>query len=258
MISGTYVYCLLVNARKPRVPRGLRGLPHSGPVRLLGVAAARWLVVADVPLERYGDAALAEGLADLDWVARAAVAHERVVETFLSAQAILPMKLFTIFASDDRACDHLLERRAQIDAVIARVASREEWGIRVVLGRVPAGKPSPVSRKRSDTGAPSGAHYLQRKKDNRDELTSRARRARAAATEVFDALARHASEARKRPATEMPATGGPLVLDAAFLVPRTRSARLKTAAARHARALAPEGFDISLTGPWPPYSFMQD
>jgi hypothetical protein len=40
-----------------------------------------FLVVADAPLARYGDDAIQRGLSDLDWVSRAAVAHEGVVES---------------------------------------------------------------------------------------------------------------------------------------------------------------------------------
>jgi hypothetical protein len=52
--------------------------------------------------------------------------------------------------------------------------------------------------------------------------------------------------------------GGTLLLDAAFLVPRTRGRRFETTVGRQARKLEPKGYLISLSGPWPPYSFMQD
>src|SRR5262245_30528294 len=97
MITATYVYCLVANPVRPRVRRGLKGLAHSGDVRVLPLGRRLWLVVADVPHARYGEAALQRGLADLEWVSQAAVAHETVVESFLSADAVLPMKLFTIF-----------------------------------------------------------------------------------------------------------------------------------------------------------------
>ena len=49
-----------------------------------------------------------------------------------------------------------------------------------------------------------------------------------------------------------------LLLDAAFLVPRSRTASFRGSAAKEARTLAPHGYTVTLTGPWPPYSFVQD
>ena len=254
--TATYFYGVVANRSKPRVPRTAAGVPRSGPVRVLELDGGLWLIVADVPLDRYGEAALAEGLTNLAWVSQAAVAHEAVAEAFLQSDAVLPAKLFTIFASDDRALLHVASQRAAIELLVTRVARKEEWGIRVALGRRPMLSASVSGARRG--AAPTGASYLQRKKAQRDDARTRAQRAHAVASGLFDELARHASEARRRPATDLAANGGPLVLDAAFLVARTDAPRLRAAAAQQARALTSEGFDVALSGPWPPYSFMQD
>lgn len=256
MTTATYFYGVVANRTQPRVPRGIGGVPHSGPVRLLEVEGNLWLVVADVPLDHYGEAQLAVRLSDLEWVSKAAVGHEAVAEAFLPADAVLPAKLFTIFASDDRAILHAASQRDALEALVARVARKEEWGVRVALSSRQMLSAS-VSGAARGTAA-TGANYLLRKKAQRDDARTRAQRAHAVAADLFDDLARHATEARRRPATELAANGGPLVLDAAFLVARGQVARLRAAAAQQARALTPEGFDVALTGPWPPYSFMQD
>ena len=86
----------------------------------------RYIAVADAPLDKYGEAGLAHVLSDLDQVSRAALAHEAVVESFTSATAVLPMKLFTIFASDARALGHVRARRRRIGGIVERVARRQE------------------------------------------------------------------------------------------------------------------------------------
>ncbi len=267
--TGTYVYCLIASPRRPVRRRVSSGLPGAGPVRLLPVDTApssrtaarrgpaglgRWLVVADAPLARYGEAALNQNMANLDWVSRAAVAHEAVIEGFRSAQAVLPMKLFTIFTSDARAVEHIVAERDQINRLIARVAQREEWGVRVVLDRATAvsGGDSP---KRA--GGPTGVAYLARKKAARDATAELERRAKKVVRDVYGALGNQSDEAKRRVASEMPASGGPLLLDAAFLVPRGRAAKFRSAVGRQARTLGPHGYRISLSGPWPPYSFLQ-
>ncbi len=255
--SAVYVYCVVDHRTRPRVPVALRGIPYGGKVRVLPITARRSLVVSSVPLARYGEAALKTKLADLESVSRVALAHARVVEAFLSADAVLPMKLFTMFATDERAVAHMTMTAAELDLLAGRVARRHEWGVRLAMTKVPA-----AAAKQTAHGAVArarnGADYLLRKKAVKDEAARRTRQAKAVAAELFESLSAHATDARRRAAAELSATGGPLLLDAALLVPRSASARLKAAAARQARALSAQGYSVALTGPWPPYSFMRD
>jgi hypothetical protein len=257
--NATYVYCLVAAARRPALDRVPRGLAGTARVRLLDVDRRLWLVVADAPLTRYGAEAINARLSDLDWVAKTAVDHEAVVEAFIGGTAVLPMKLFTIFSSDARAIDHVARDRRRVDAVLKRVSNRVEWGARVVFDRVRApagsgGRSKATSRPRPATGAA----YLTSKKAQRDAGTALASRARRVVAGLYDRLSARADRARKRPARELPVQGGPLLLDAAFLVPRTRASAFCAAAVREARALERDGYRLTVSGPWPPYSFIQD
>ena len=282
MANGTYVYCLIASARRPALNGIPRGLPRTGPVRLLDVDRGLTIAVADAPLSRYGERAIERGLSDLDWVSRAAVAHEAVIESFIDATAVLPMKLFTIFTSDARALDHVRADEARIRALVKRVANQHEWSVRIVLDRsaVDQGRRTgdqgrrtgdqgrragdqgrrtgDQGRRTGDQGPMAGLSYLARKKARRDAATELRERARETVAEVYDRLAARARLARRRSATELPMADGPLLLDGAFLVPRSRTAAFRAFAAREARALARRGYGLTLTGPWPPYSFVQD
>jgi hypothetical protein len=257
----TYVYCLVADKKRPsaRRPKGPRGL---GPVRLLPVGdRPLWLVVADAPGKWYNEEAINGGLRDLDFVSRAAVAHEAVVESFMGSSAVLPMKLFTIFTSDGRALEYIAAQRSQIAAVLERVSGHDEWGVRVALGRAAATAPAASGSSRTakrGSAAKAGASYLQRKKAERDATAELAARASGVVADLYDRLAAVASAARRRAAAEVPAQGGPLLLDAAFLVPRSRAKRFSAVARSQAKLLSPQGYGVALSGPWPPYSFVQD
>jgi hypothetical protein len=106
-------------------------MPAGGPVRALEVEKGLWLIVSTVPARDYGEAALARGLQNMDWVGRQAMAHEAVIERFLTARAVLPMQLFTMFTSDERAVEHIASSRSRIVKVLARVERRVEWGVRL-------------------------------------------------------------------------------------------------------------------------------
>jgi hypothetical protein len=262
--SGSYVYCLVAAGSRPVLRRRLPGLPGTGPVRLLDAGRGLWLVVADAPLDRYGEDAINRKLSDIDWVSRAAMAHEAVVESFIGERAVLPMKLFTIFTSDDRALGHVRGDRPRVDALISRVANRLEWGVRVTLDRARVA-PSPTAatgRRRSPARArgavQDGASYLSQKKAMRDAVLELAGRAAETVAGLYDRLADRSDSAKRRTAGELPAEGAPLLLDAAFLVPRARAASFRALMTREARALARTGYRVALSGPWPPYTFVKD
>lgn len=263
------MYCLVASERRPSLSHVPGGLAGTGAVRLLDASgpasasarrrrgqATQWLVVANAPLDRFGEAAINARLSDLDWVARAAVAHEGVVEAFTGAPAVLPMKLFTIFTSDDRALDHVRSDAPRIDALLRRVARHHEWGVRIMLD--PASIRTPARRSAAASKVESGRGFLSRKKSQRDDAVERARRARQTVAAVYDRLAARATLARRRMASQLPVRGGPLLLDAAFLVKAASSSRFRGLAARESKALAPNGYRLTLTGPWPPYSFVQE
>ena len=219
-----------------------------------------YLAVADAPLSRYSEDAINRGLADLEWVSRAAVAHEAVIESFIDETAVLPMKLFTIFTNDDRALEHIASQRARIATLVKRVANHQEWGVRLVLDRTAAERASASSRSRraATPAVASGLAYLTRKKAQRDAAVELASDAREIVAGLYDRLEARSRLAKRRPASELPIKGGPLLMDAAFLVPRNRVASFKALAAREARALSRRGYAVTVSGPWPPYTFVQD
>jgi hypothetical protein len=226
------------------------------------------LIVASVPADEYGEAALARGLQDIDWVGRGAMAHEAVVEWFLPARAVVPMQLFTLFTSDDRAVQHVEHQRKDIQALLRRIEGRLEWGVRLTfdaqavrdaLESAGGARRGQGTRRVVGTGAPgqhSGRAYLARKRDLLDVGRARVQDAKAAAEGLFAALTHEADEARRRTATEQAAPGSRLLLDAAFLVPSARTRTFRAAVSRRAKALATPGVVVSLTGPWPAYNFI--
>jgi hypothetical protein len=56
---------------------------------------------------------------------------------------------------------------------------------------------------------------------------------------------------------ENAAAGSRLLLDAAFLVPADRSTAFRATLRQQTRQLSGEGLVVSLTGPWPPYNFIE-
>ncbi|MBI2188298.1 MAG: GvpL/GvpF family gas vesicle protein [Acidobacteria bacterium] len=281
----TYVYCLVRAAGPPSLRRIPAGVPGARSVRLIEVPpkargpkpkaqspkpkARDWLVVSSVPARQYDEAAVERGLQQLDWVGARALAHEAVVEYFLPAP-VLPMQLFTLFTSDERAIQHIAADARRIARIFARIEGRLEWGLRVTVSRPVQGSDPRTARGRPSTraqGAPSevegrgltprsGAEYLARKGELRHAGRGELVRARRDAERAYRAIKRTAAAARRRPEVEQAAPGSRVVLDAAFLVPLGGRRAFEAAVRRHARPLARAGTIVSLTGPWPAYNFI--
>src|SRR5262249_49573262 len=137
------------------------GLPETSAPRLLPLGGDLWLVVGEAPLPAFSAAEIERRLSDLAWVSACAVAHERVVAHFASLAPVVPMKLFTLYASEERAVADLAGRPAEIEAVLDRVAGCAEWGVRVHFdsSRAGAERAQPAEAKPD-----SGRSFLLHKK----------------------------------------------------------------------------------------------
>lgn len=259
--SLTYVYCLVLGTRRPSIASKSSGVPGSREPRAVPAGDGLWLIVATVPANDYDEAALAKGLQNLDWVGRRAMAHEAMIEQFLAARAVLPMQLFTLFTSDERAVQHVARQRKEILAILRRIEKKVEWGLRLTFDEAAvrtsleasAGKRAKLEA-RSKTA--TGTAYLARKRDLLDVTRGQLKAARGEADRLFAALKKEAAESRRRSETEQASAGARLLLDAAFLVPASRTRAFRAAVGRQARKIGATGIVVSLTGPWPPYNFI--
>lgn len=253
---ATYVYCLVRSGGVPEVDEAPDGLPGLSSPRILDVDDGLWLVAADAPLPAYGAEEIEEKLDDLAWVSERALAHERVVEHFLDADALVPFKLFTLFSGDDRAVADVRGRSDRLGAVLERVGGCREWGVRARF-RGPRDDQE-ASESAGDEGEErpaSGTEFLRRKKERRDAGRSASRKAREGLEQAFRELSEAAADARRLP---IPAADGPapVLLDAVFLVPEQDREGFERAVDRVGSSLAERHVDITLTGPWPPYNFV--
>ena len=251
-MTATYVYCIVSSKPPLQTANVPAGPPGTRKVRVLDIRPHRYLVVSDAPLDVFGEAPLAARLSDLGWVSGAALAHEAVTESFMSADAVVPMKLFTLFTSDERAIEQIRAEGTRLERVIERLARHEEWGVRLVFdeSRAPA--------EDKTLSASSGRGYLMAKRQHHAASTAHTTSMRKTAADVLKTLRPLVRDSRQRPVTTPAESRSVLLLDAAFLVPRPKATRFRTSVERQARKVAPAGYALQLSGPWPAYSFVEN
>jgi hypothetical protein len=219
-------------------------------------------VVSAVPLESYGEGALAEHLSDAAWTAMRALRHERVAEHFARRTAVVPLRFGAIYLRREGVSAMLDERAAEFRAVLARLGGREEWGLNVYVERARLREEvtnvsvrlRELSRQAED--ATPGQAYLLRKKIEglRDEET-RAETRRVAAESETRLAAACEGAVRLRVHKDEADEQGELAARLAFLVRREGFEAFRAAAEQLAADYTPLGFRFELTGPWPAYNF---
>jgi len=209
-----------------------------------------WVIVSDIPADRYSAERIEGRLKDLGWLSICALAHERVVEHFMRRGALVPLKLFTIFASEDRAVQHVRRRRRLMARLLDRVTGCQEWGVRLVRD---------LTRRRGIDAAAeraaSGTEFLQHKQRARASRQAFTARERGVANRIHRDLVPYARAATR--GEQEPGWSGQAapVLQAAYLIEGS-GARFRTAVRRLAREARAEGYHLAVTGPWPPYHFV--
>ena len=242
------MFCLIESERAPALRGVPPGVPGAGAPRLVAVDRGMWAVVADAPLEHFAGDELQEELREIEGISRHALAHAAVVEFFFRRAPVIPLKMFTLFSSDEAAREHVLGRRPQLAQLFAGLRGMEEWGVRIVAGRV---------EEESSRRLSSGRDYLQVKKRLHDHTSAPPRATVRAIAGALAGLGKLASKTRKE-AFPPPGKGRPYVAGASFLVRSDRRAAWHKAIATATASLARQGHQLELSGPWPPYHFVSN
>jgi len=253
-VSPTLVYLYAVTtaagARAVGKVTGIEGLAVRA-IEQGGTAA----LVSDVPAAAYEQSVIDEAVRDGEWLTPRAKDHQDVnAAAHAAAEAVLPVPFATIYRSDERVREMLRERGAELNAKLASVRGSAEWVVGVYRDTVRAAEHlaqvADALAHRAPVTAGEGRRYLERKSDEgqrRDQL----RRLDAEAAQA----ARHAIERVSRHSFEEPVVDeeGDLVARTTYLVRRSDEERLGHAAEGFNADWRERGFELRLTGPWPPY-----
>lgn len=276
--TGVWTYAITVTSQLsgPDGDVDLSWLTGVGKAKVRTATCAELTVlVSDVSLMEFGEAALQENLENLDWLDQVAREHHYVINAAARLFPVLPTRLATVYTGDDALCAALAGRQDQLSDALRRIEGRVEWGVKTYAAaeaNVPAqadeaepaeaaggcaGAGGAAGRK-TGPGSGAGLAYLKRR---RAQLTSDREvkgAAVRAAQAIHEDLTAKATAARLHPPQSAQLSGvrQPMLLNAAYLVDAADCPTFTAAVAGQATA-HPE-LRVELTGPWPPYSFADD
>jgi hypothetical protein len=179
-------------------------------------------LVSDVPAHRFTKAALSARLEELPQLEALARAHEAVLDGALGTGAVVPFRLCTIYSSPQRL-DAMLDHEApMLREALDRLHGLQEWGVKAFA------RPRAAAEREALEDTVAEVHA---------RLTERA---------VASALSRPQDRRLSGRETEM-------ILNGAYLVPADATEAFRKVVAAESSAI-----ELELTGPWPPYHFVEE
>jgi Gas vesicle synthesis protein GvpL/GvpF len=239
---------------------GLTGIDGIHPVDVIsadGVAAIGSLV----PVDEFGEESLGERINDLSWLEESARRHERILDEVRARTTLVPMRLCTIYRTDRAVREMLVREHEFLADALRRLEGRTEWGVKLFgLARSPLGaqSDSPSGPGDEAAGAGPGERYLIGKRSERRRRTDAKEAGHAFAQRAHELLAHLAVEAKINPLQppELTQRDDVMLFNGVYLVDDSAVGELHALVESLQRESSVEGIELELTGPWPPYNFV--
>jgi len=254
-----YVYGIVGADAADDVEREVASAALGQTPRLLRAGSLAALV-SEVPLAEFGADVLPERLNDRDWLEERVQAHEDVLEAALARTTVIPFRFGAIYHGNGDVARMLGERRRELEEALERVRGRVELGVKAYVDRqLLEERLRSASREASSEGAGAGRAYLLGRQAERRVVAEADEACAAAIAEAHERLSAIAVDARVNRPQPRELSGRPeqMLLNGAYLVERGDS-RIESEVESLRTAYRGLGIAFELTGPWPPYNFVDD
>ncbi|MBO2450723.1 GvpL/GvpF family gas vesicle protein [Actinomadura barringtoniae] len=251
--TAVYLYGVARDVENARMI-GVAGVSGS-PVRAVS-AAGLTALVSTVRTDDFGEEALRVNLEDLTFLEETARAHHDVVDRAARWAPTVPVRIATLYRDDARVAEVLVERKETFGRALDSITGRSEWGVKAYA--YPDAEPEPEPEPEPQPGGGTGTAYLRRRQAQRNRVEDGSRRRIAQAEAVHAELADYSVASRQHPAQDprLSQHEGVQILNVAYLLDEAQVDPF-LAVVQDVDTRLP-GIGLEVTGPWPPYSFIDE
>ena len=215
-------------------------------------------VYTPVKAEEFSQEVIDQRANDLEWLGAIGYRHQDVIAHLMKETAVIPLRAFTLFSSEEALRAYLHENAESLRKVLDRLDGKQEWTLRVEI-EPQRWSEALVNRVESlrdlngqiESAAPGKAFLLRKKLDDEKKRASAAAEKDLVAEiekAVVDKLrCETVAESRERRDGAFPQIN--------VLINRDEEAVLQELHSELAGRYESEGVTLALTGPWPPYTF---
>ncbi len=240
-----YAYCIAERNAFPELARHRRPMPLPNCTGLFGnqtflfPAADLAVIVSEHLPEDAARLAGSEG-------ASAARDHARVISDCFAQSTVLPFRFGTKFEDDDALRRSVRSNQRHFLANVERLRGKAEMHLKVLVDDVL----TPQNATENRAASPAGHAYLTSLRESASRQRERQSRARALSVQMHRMFLPIAEEI-----TCKRMESGKMLLDIAHLVDKKTIARYQNKYS--AATLELKDCAMQLSGPWPPYHFVQ-
>src|SRR6185503_15080302 len=154
-----------------------------------------------LPATTYGAEIIEQRSGDVAWLSPRAMAHDRVLTWAQEHGGVIPLPMFSMWASDAALTTSLADQAARLERVFGRVSGADEFGLRVhrrddaMLAAIDDLDPAVAQLRRDAAAASPGQRYLLERKLADMVKTSTRTASHRMAREVYQSLRRIARDA---------------------------------------------------------------
>ena len=228
--------------------------------RRFGVASVDGVhaVFTAVRAEEFSQENIDRRAADLEWLGAIGYRHQAVVSELMKMTAVVPLRAFTLFSSEEALRSYLASNAEMLLKVLERLDGKQEWTLRVEF-EPQRWSDALVARidelrdlQQQVESATSGKAFLLRKKLDEEKKRASHAAEQTVVSEIERAVldrlrCETVAESRERREGGFPQIN--------VLINRDEEATLQELHAQLNDRYAAEGLTLALSGPWPPYTF---
>ena len=223
-----------------------------------------YFLVKHVSSNEFSEENFHRNVTNIGWLDNKVREHLSVINSIMKIHTVIPFKFGTIFKSIKSIETFAIEYESNLQQNFETIEGCEEWSVKVYCFRNDLAAridelsietaQMEVEIQQSSAGK---AFFLKKKKEilienEIDELCD------GYGQEYFGSFLIRSELTKRLPLTSSDITGrkDTMILNATFLVKKEKVAELAQSTERFRLRDAKTGFDIELSGPWPPFSFI--
>lgn len=266
--KGFWVYCIrrINSLRGRQVSYGagkISGIQQGTEVYAVAFKDIE-AVVSEVDLRQFGEKEILEKLKqDTKWTERSVKLHHNIIVKASDGEIVIPLKFGTLFRTRKNLESMLKEHCRKLKMLLGQLKDKEEYGVKVYVNRQKfieeLGEEDleiKQFKKRKSKASEGMKWYVDRKID---EVIHK--KFGDAVEKYLSNIVQELEWQAEKVAINEPTLGEPtgreMVLSGACLVKKEATASFKGNLEKFFEDLGEIGFTVEITGPWPPYNFVE-
>ncbi len=263
-MRGFYVYCI-----RPKLadiyPAKAKGVEFAESIKIFPFKDIEAIVGEIDPSKFDGEKIKNKLLDDSKWAEENIRAHHEVIDQTFQTSVVIPMKFGTMYGGKKGLGEMLAKYYRKFRNLISQLQDRKEWGVKAYIdhknfieGLKKKNKEVQKLEKRRSSVQEGMRWYTERKIDEivAGEIEGKIEKE----LQFFvEKLEKHAEKVRLNevPSKEIETLAREMIMNAACLVKNDASQGFRGLFKELAKEAAQKGIKLEITGPWPPYNFVE-